>query len=166
MPECRADGVVFVYPEGWDLSREEHGTDVTWHLQTDGSAFWSLTLLASRPTAEDALEAVLDAFRQEYPDLDIYTGPDLALPGPVAGCDLDFVYVDLVNSARIRAEATSAFTAIVIYQGEDREVAQYREQFEAISRSLRYSGDLPDPEPEPGHDHDGGCGPGCDHDHG
>lgn len=172
MPVCQADGVTFVYPEGWELSRDEHGTDVTWHLQTDGSAFWSLTLLASCPTAEEAVEAVVDAFREEYPDLDVYSGPDTPLPGPAAGCDIDFVYVDLVNAARIRAEATSVFTAVVVYQGEDREVELYREQFEAITRSLRYHGDWSDHDHDHDfdlshdHDHHGDCGPGCDHEHG
>lgn len=166
MPVCEADGIAFVYPEGWELTREEHGPDVTWHVQTAGSAFWSLTLLTSRPTAEEAVEAVLDAFRQEYPDVDVYSGPETAVPGPAALCDLDFCYLDLVNSARIQAEETNAFTAVVVYQGENREVEEYREQFETISRSLRYSGDLFDQDAAADgrvHHHDHDCGGHCQH---
>ncbi|MBI1346118.1 hypothetical protein GC163_07495 [bacterium] len=169
MPVCQADGVVFQYPEGWELTREVHGSDVTWHLQTAGSAFWSLTLLASCPTADEAVDAVLAAYEEEYPQVDIYRGPEGQLPGPAAGCDLDFSYLDLVNSARIRAEATNTFTALVVYQGEDRDIEALREQFEAITGSLRYQGDWGSDEESSEsqshhhHDHDGHD---CGHDHG
>ena len=178
MAVCDAAGVRFVYPEGWELSQEEHGRDLTFHLQTGGTAFWSLTLLSSKPAAAEAVEAVVQAFQDEYPEVDVYDGPDLMLEGPAAGCEIDFVYLDMVNSAVVRAEATSAFTAVMVYQAEQREFEGLQPEFEAIGSSLRYANDDEAPGlrgPALGgghahdHDHDQGhhhhdCG--HDHDHG
>ncbi len=141
MAVCETAGVRFVYPDEWSLTEDDHGRDVTLHLQTEGTAFWSLSLLASRPTADEAVEAVVAAFREVYPDLDIYKGPELMVDGPAAGCELDFVCLDLVNSAVVRAEMTSEFTAVVVYQAENREFDTLRPEFEQVTGSLKYAND-------------------------
>lgn len=144
MAVCDSDGVRFEYPEGWTLSREERGHDVTLHIETDGTAFWSLTMLTSRPTAQEAVDAVIAAFEEEYRDVDVYDGPELVVEGPTAICELDFVCLDLVVSAVVQAEMTTEFTALVIYQGESREFEDLRPQFAQIAASLQYAGDVPD----------------------
>jgi hypothetical protein len=168
MAVCEASGVRFLYPDDWELTTDDQGPDVSFHLQTSGTGFWTMTLLASRPTAREAVDAVVAGFREAYRELDLYDSPDTGIDGPAAGCELDFVCVDLVSTAVVRAEATSAFTAVVLYQAEDREFETLRARFEQIAASLKYNGeDLPDdvelrlPSPRP-HDHD--CG--HDHDHG
>ncbi len=148
MQVCDSDGVRFQYPDDWELTREPSGRDVTFHLQTPGTAFWSLTLLTSRPPAGDAVEAAVLAFREEYPEVDLYDGPELMLEGPAAGCELDFVYMDLVNSAVIRAESTSIFTALVIFQAETKEFETIQAAMDQVTASLKYSGDDDEDEPE------------------
>jgi hypothetical protein len=138
---CESDGVRFRYPKAWEFSRETRGRDVTFHLQTGGTAFWSLTLLAEKPLATEAVDAAVQAFREEYPEVDLYDSPDWLVEGPTAGCELDFVYVDLVNSAVIRAEITSDFTVLVVYQAETRELEAMREVLSAVTSSVQFSGD-------------------------
>ena len=146
MGVCESDGVRFHYPDDWELTREESGSDVSFHLQTAGTAFWSLTLIESRPTAGEAISAVVAALREEYGELDVYQGVEWVVDAPTATCELDFVCLDLVNSAIVRAESTSAFTALMMCQGEEREFDRLRVDFEAVTGSVRYSGDVPEDE--------------------
>lgn len=159
MPECQSDGVRFHYPEEWDMTREERGRDVMFHLQSDGTAFVSLFLIESRPTAQEARTAIVDAYRSEYPDLDYYDGPELMTDGPVASCELSFVFLDFVSSASVRAEATMGPTFVAVCQAEDREFEERESEFATILSSIRYLGDAP--KHSCGHDHS----QGHDHDH-
>uniref|UniRef100_A0A7C2NWT4 DUF1795 domain-containing protein n=1 Tax=Schlesneria paludicola TaxID=360056 RepID=A0A7C2NWT4_9PLAN len=136
------DGVRFEYPDDWSLARETGAGRITLHLQTPGAAFWCLTLLTDCPSAAEAIEAAAAAYQAEYPQVDVYRDVAPLEGGPAAGCNLDFVYVDLVSSVSLRAEETNEFTALVLYQGEDRELEEYRPQFEAVTASLRYGGEL------------------------
>lgn len=141
MGVCDSDGVRFVYPDDWDLTREDLGRDVSFHLQSLGTGFWTLSLLSSRPTAAEAVAAVVAALREEYGELDVYGGTELIADGPASACELDFVCLDLVNSAVVRAEVTSEFTAVVMYQAEEREFDRLRGDFDAVTGSVRYAGD-------------------------
>jgi hypothetical protein len=136
------DGVRFEYPDDWTLSRDTGDGRITLHLQSPGAAFWCLTLLTDRPTAAEAIQAAVEAYRAEYPEVDVYEPTSPIDGSPAAACDLDFVYVDLVSSVSLRAEETTEFTALVLYQADDRELELYRPQFEAVTASLRYGGEL------------------------
>lgn len=144
MGACDSDGVRFFYPDDWELTRENMGRDVSFHLQSTGTGFWSLTLLESRPTAAEAVSAVVAALQEEYGELDIYQGAEVIADGPASACELDFVCLDLVNSAVIRAEITSEFTAVVMYQAEEREFDRLRGDFDAVTGSVQFSGDQED----------------------
>lgn len=169
MSVCQSDGVSFVVPELWQVTRESQGNDVTFHLQTPGASFGLLTLLGDKPTAREALQAVVQAYEESYDDIDLYEGPDSVLDGPTAECELEFVCLDLVTTVVVRSETTTEFTVVLVYQGEDRELDQFRSLFEQLASSLKYLGDI-DPEAPPsssrhtGHEHDRSHD--HDHDHG
>lgn len=129
-------GVRFCYPTEWALTEEAQGPSVNIHLQTPGLAFWMLTLLPPMTDVVDVVEATVAAFEDEYEQVDRYDRSPEFDDLRTAGCDLDFVCLDLVNSASIRAVALTESTALVMYQGEDRELATFRPQFEAVTDSL------------------------------
>jgi hypothetical protein len=140
MQTFQAHGVRFAYPDDWELSHEHQGQSLIVNLQTPGTAFWSLTLLEDCPPIEDVLEAAIAAFEDEYEDVDVYRHETSVADLPTVECDLDFVYLDLVNSASIRSIDVGDFTALVMYQAEGREFEDLQSDFEAVMASLEYDG--------------------------
>jgi hypothetical protein len=134
-----AHGVRFHYPDDWSLSHDHDGGSLNVNLQTPGTAFWSLTLLEDRPPVEDVLNAAIAAYEEEYPQVDVYRHETSLAETPTASCDLDFVYLDLVNSAALRSILTEDFTALVVFQGEGREFDQRQDEFHAVMASLQYA---------------------------
>ena len=53
-----------------------------------------------------------------------------------AGRDIEFVCLELVNSAVLRAVATPERTILVLYQGTDHELEDTRRMMERITESL------------------------------
>jgi hypothetical protein len=143
-------GVRFRYPEDWSLSHEHQGSSLVINLQTPGTAFWSLTLLADCPPVEDVLEAAIAAFEEEYGEVDVYRHDASTAELPTAACDLDFVYLDLVNSAAIRSILIGDYTALVMYQAEGREFEDLQADFDAVMASLEY---IAEDEPSEGEGH-------------
>jgi hypothetical protein len=131
-------GISFRYPSTWELSEDESGGQRTITLQTAGASFWSLTVFDDRPDPDRVLASALQAFRDDYEDLDIYPVQATVLQQPAAAADLDFVYLDLVNSVTLRAFEADAKSVLVIYQGIDREIEQLRGQFDAVTESLAF----------------------------
>lgn len=131
-------GVSFRFPTSWELSEEEQDEQRTITLQTAGASFWTLSLFESRTDPEQILESVLQAFKEDYEDLDIYPVQATVMEQPAAAADLDFVYLDLVNSVVIRAFQTDEVSALVMYQGPDHELEVLRPQFDAVTESLMF----------------------------
>jgi hypothetical protein len=144
MPELQhyhQRGLAFDYPSNWELSEETTGDQRTITLQTAGASFWTLTVFDDRPDPEQIVESVLQAFRDDYEEIDVYEVQASVQGQPAAAADLDFVYLDLVNSVAIRAFETDAASVLVMYQGMDREVEDLRDRFNAVTESLAFDGD-------------------------
>ena len=131
------DGVRFAYPESWELAREEDAGEVRLSVSNDGTSFWSLTLFPGGPPAIEVVETAVDAFRDEYDELDVYTIEESLCGFPVEGRALEFVCLELLNSAWLRGFETPGFTALVFFQGTDHELRKIRSVLEAITSSLR-----------------------------
>lgn len=138
MQTFNAHGVRFAYPDDWVLSHEHEGSSLIINLETPGTAFWSLTLLADSPPIEEVLDAAIMAFEDEYQDVDVYRRDTSLAEVPTAACDLDFVCLDLVNSASICSMDLGDYTALVMYQAEGREFEDLKADFEAVMSSLEY----------------------------
>jgi hypothetical protein len=138
LQEYRHAGVAFRYPQSWELSEEGTGDQRTITLQTAGASFWSLTIFKDRTDPQEILASALQAFQDDYDDVDVYPIQATVLERPAAGADLDFVYLDLVNSAVIRAFQTDDVSALVMYQGTDQELEVLREKFDAVTQSLTF----------------------------
>ncbi|MFN0197173.1 MAG: hypothetical protein ACKVT0_10525 [Planctomycetaceae bacterium] len=135
-------GVRFRYPGLWAISETRQSHEVMIQVESGGTSFWSLTLLFDAPAPVDVIESVAEVFREEYEELDIYPVPfavsaDLKSQTRAAsGCDIEFVSLEMVNSAFIRCFQTPRLTGVVLYQGTDHELLETRDQLEAITRSL------------------------------
>jgi hypothetical protein len=129
-------GIRFRFPKTWELSEETSGDETTISVQSDETSFWTIVLFKSRPDPEAVLDAVVDAFEQDYEEVDVLTAVSSLCGLPSLGRDLDFVCYDLLNSATLRAFQTSNQTVLVIFQGTDHELETTRTQLESISASL------------------------------
>ena len=70
----------------------------------------------------------LNAFREEYEELDIYPVAETICHRESIARDLEFVCLEMMNSAFLRAFKTDGFTVLILYQGTDRELEITREQ--------------------------------------
>ena len=92
-------GIRFRYPEDWELTESEEAGDgeLAVHVQSPGTAFWSLTLQPAGPSEADLFEATAAALRDEYGDVDVVpTGAAADIAGcPASGCTIEFVCHEL-----------------------------------------------------------------------
>lgn len=131
-----AHAVRFRYPEDWLLSEAESDAEVSLTVSSPATSFWSLTLYFAQPDVEELIEAAVEAFRAEYEELDAYEVSGRLCERPAIGRDIEFVCLELLNTAYLRAFRTDRFTVLVLYQGTDSELEQTLPLMEDISNSL------------------------------
>lgn len=129
-------GIRFRYPRDWQVTEQPQPGEVTITVASPETSFWSITLYSDRPDCRRVLQTALDAFREEYGNVDVYELRQTSGRFPTLARDLDFVCLELINSAFLRVFQTSQFTALVLYQGTDHELDATRPVLEAISDSL------------------------------
>jgi hypothetical protein len=132
-------GVQFRYPPGWEVSEQRDDGQISITVSSPHTSFWTVTLLADCPDPDDIITAVLDAFEEEYDELDIY--PSTAQIGrrPTVARDIDFVCLELLNVARVRVFRVPDYTVMVLYQGTDGEFPEAGPILERITRSLAFT---------------------------
>ena len=136
----QAHGIEFRYPSDWNLGEERSENEISISVASSETSFWSLTLFFDSPRPEDLIESALDAFRGEYDEFDIYpTEAEWCRQTSVA-CELEFVCLELLNSAFLWAFRTENFSALVLYQGTDQELVETKEILQEISASLQWEG--------------------------
>lgn len=135
-------GVRFEYPDGWELSHEHHDDDLSVTVESEGTAFWMLSVLQGRPAAEDVISAAVESFKAEYESLDVYESADRICMLPTVATEIDFYELEMVNYASLRACETDDTTLFVLLQMSDTERAEAGPLLKAISDSLTWdSGD-------------------------
>ena len=130
-------GVRFQFPSDWELAEQSTDDETTISVQSDGTSFWTVVLLKSRPDPDQVLSAVVDAFEQDYEDVDVTSAVSSLGGMPALGREIDFVCYDLVNSATLRVCQTSEMTLMVLHQGTDHELVTTGEQLRAMTASLQ-----------------------------
>jgi len=130
-------GIHFLYPDNWSLDENEAlagNQSVT--VYSPGAAFWSIALHpASADPRELAVEA-LNALKAEYQGAEAEPASEEIGDEQIAGYDVNFFYLDLTNTAQIRAFRSGDATCLVLCQAEDREFEQVQAVFRAITTSL------------------------------
>ncbi|MGQ0634832.1 MAG: hypothetical protein ACT4QC_09495 [Planctomycetaceae bacterium] len=139
-----AHGVQFRYPGEWQVSEQRDDGQVSITVSSPHTSFWTLTLLEGRPDPHDIVEAVVAAFRDEYEELDVYESRARVGQRKTVARDIDFVCLELLNTAKVRAFRTPGFTAMVLYQATDQELEQAGPVFEQITLSLACGDESPE----------------------
>jgi len=132
----RKHGIQFRYPDDWTLNEEEGEDQVTLTVSRDPACFWSLTLLADQPDPDEVLDEAIDAYREEYPDLEVSDVKAMVARRPAAACDIEFFCLELINTARLRAFQTPQHTIFLMYQMTDHEEGELDLVFDQMNKSL------------------------------
>lgn len=138
----RGHGIQFRYPGDWIVTEDVGPDETTISVHSSGVSYWSLTLIDDAPDPSDIIDTVLGAYRGEYSDLDVYE-PTSKFRFPAVARDIDFVCLDLVNSASVMAFRTNRRTVLVVFQGTDRELELTRSVLESMTESLLCEEGLP-----------------------
>ncbi|QDU37584.1 hypothetical protein Mal4_18990 [Maioricimonas rarisocia] len=132
----RKAGIQFRYPEDWELSEEGGSSELSVTVSDEGTSFWSVTLLRDRPSPEHVLDAAVEAFRDDYAEVDVYPTMTEIAHRPAFARDIEFVYLEMLNSAFLRAFQDEQHTVLVFYQATDTELDEVGPVFEAICASV------------------------------
>ncbi len=153
MNEHVTHGVRFEYPPDWELSEQESDQSFTVFADSEETSYWQLSLFFDHPSPGDVMESALEAYREEYEELDIY--PAAAIhdeseeafsgmsPREEIACEIEFVSLEMINSGSLRSFRNDLCTALVLYQGTDRELDETRSILERMTDSLSF---VPDEE--------------------
>lgn len=129
-------GVRFRYPDDWDVTEQRQEDQITITVSSPGTSFWSVSVFPDGPEPDELVEAALDAFREEYPELDIYPASAKLCDRRAVAKNIEFVCLELLNSAWLRSIRTPQSTLLVLYQGTDAELEETQPELERMTRSL------------------------------
>jgi len=137
----RVPGLSFHFPPGWEVAEQHEEDRLSVTVTGAGTAFCTVSMLYDRPEPRQVLAAAVRAFQDEYAELDVYS-----CDGPIAsqaavGCDVDFICLELCNTALLRAFRTARFTVLVWFQSNDAELPEARPVFDEVCRSLNCGAD-------------------------
>ena len=133
----QADGIRFLYPDNWRLSREDADTGWTVTVQSPGTGFFVLTYDDQMPELGAVAETVLEALRADYPDLEADDALESLAGQPALGHDIRFFSLDLTNTCCTRVFYSDTGTVLAMWQANDLELEYVEPVFRAILSSLR-----------------------------
>src|SRR5579863_2870161 len=101
------NGVHFEYPSDWQLEVSDDGPVTTVEMEApSGLAFALVRTDDSRPDPVMVADEVLEAMREEYPDLDTVPAMETMSDHFATGYDVEFFSLDVINAAAIRCFRT------------------------------------------------------------
>lgn len=130
-------GISFQYPDNWTLDEEDAlagSRAVT--VYSPGGAFWSVSVHPGSVDPIELAKAALKAMKQEYRELDAEEAREVVAGRELVGFDLNFYYLDLTNTARIRCLKLDPDCYAFFCQAEDREFEEIQLVFHAMTVSL------------------------------
>ena len=113
-------GVRFAYPSDWALEESDEGEAATVEVQAPGGL--AFALVRSDETGPDpagVADEVLEAMREEYPNLDALPAMETIAGHHATGYDVEFFSLDFTNGATIRSFRTPERTVLVFGQWSD-----------------------------------------------
>jgi hypothetical protein len=135
--EFRNLGVAFQYPENWSLDEEDAlagGRSVT--VFSPGGGFWSVSIHPPGIDLDELAKAAVCAIQEEYKEVEAEEIQQTLFGRKMNGYDLNFYYLDLTNTAKVRCLQTDDATYSIFYQAEDREFDQIQIVMLAITKSF------------------------------
>ena len=140
----QAHGVNFRYPGDWLVSEEQTDEQLAITISSPLTAFWMVSLFPDCPEPGDVVDTVLEAFQEEYSEMDEYPSKARVGQHPTVARDIDFVCLDVLNLASVRAFRTPEFTVMVLFQLTEAERDETGPILDKITRSLSFTSQAAD----------------------
>jgi len=135
------DGIQLLYPENWELQREDTENGWTIALQSPDTAFMVMSFDADMPDTDAMAQTALDALKGEYEDLEADACMETVAGQPAVGFDVRFFSLDLTNSCWIRSFYSGRGTVLVMWQLNDLELDRHERVLRAICASIKVEED-------------------------
>ena len=134
--EYNAHGIQFQYPENWTCEEKSTADSDTVTLSAPGGAFWMLTALSSGSSPASVMDGIARSLADDYDSLETLETEQEMNGVATTGYDFDFIYLDLVNTAKTRGFVYDNKTYVLFYQAEDREFQSLEPVFAAMTVSF------------------------------
>ncbi|MCA9040732.1 MAG: hypothetical protein KDA65_10325 [Planctomycetaceae bacterium] len=109
-------GVKFFYPADWTLEEQTSAEEIQVLVQSPESAFWVLNLYFERPDLDELIQSAVETYRNEYQEIDIDQSEQTVGDHLSLAVDIEFLCLDLPNTAFIRTFVTDRFTVLILAQ--------------------------------------------------
>lgn len=130
-------GVRFEYPTEWELEETDEGEAATVEVQAPGGLAFALVRSdETGPDPASVADEVLDAMREEYPDIDVAPALEEIAGYRATGYDVEFFSLDITNGATIRSFRTPERTILIFGQWSDIGDENLPELIRDVSRSV------------------------------
>jgi hypothetical protein len=130
-------GVRFAYPSDWELEESDEGEAATIEVQAPGGLAFALVRSdETGPDPASVADEVLEAMREEYPDLEVSPAMETIAGHHATGYDVEFFSLDFTNGATIRSFRTAERTILVFGQWSDIGDESLPELIRGVSRSV------------------------------
>lgn len=127
----------FLYPENWAVEEEERDDgSVSVTVSSPGGAFWSVSRYEPATDLPQLAQTALYALEEQFPDRDVDAVQEVVNGHAFHGYDLNFICLDLTNTALIRTFKSAKGAFLVLCQAEDREFADLEMVFRGMILSL------------------------------
>jgi len=130
------DGIALQYPDHWKLDQEESEDGWSALFESQETAFLMISLHPDVDDPSQLAEGVLDALREEYPELEADTAVESVAGQPAIGHDISFVALDLTSTARTRCLTATQGCILVMVQLCDSELVRHDPVLRAMQTSL------------------------------
>ncbi len=134
-------GISFLYPDNWRVTEEgdptNPGMGVT--VESPGGAFLSIIRYVGVQESAEMIDSFRQTMEREYEEVETEE-IDLAIQDwELSGISQSFYYLDLLITSKVLAANYLQDLFIIQIQGEDRELTQLDQVFQAILVSMLQS---------------------------
>ncbi len=129
------DQFSFRYPGYWEIEEQKTEDGLTVTVFTDDGSFWMLTLMEGAVDSVEMLESAVAAFSEEYQQVDVYERKDHPEHGWIRQ-ELEFECSDFFAMVILQAIQLPDFSLLLLMQGQDQEIENYRDIFDAMTATL------------------------------
>ena len=133
----RKHGIRFHYPDIWELEELGNDGDIVITVSSDGTCFWSMHILRNCPPPPQVVESCVAAFTDEYDDAEASVSKKQLAEMPAYARHVEFSCFELMNTASLQSVRMTEFTLLVLWQGTDHELVDYRDLLESMTASVR-----------------------------
>jgi hypothetical protein len=135
-------GIRFNYPDDWELEESENEDGASVVLESPVTVTLTVSILPSCPRPVEVIEQILDIFKSEYEEVDVYEPAERTFGEySVMTQELEFVCHELINVVKIIAIRTYQFTILMMSQGYDQDMEEFNQVLENIFQSLEVLND-------------------------